>query len=669
MNNKSKKFTVILAAIFIAAICVFSFIFRISGGVSVHAAASAEVQEQPAQVSEPAAQAASETTKKEIVFESEEELEYKDKSNVRDWISGKDYDDYIYTLELYEGTGFSGLSYMFTTENYAKRLEFGKTSDSTTHMELDYYLNFYIDGPVFFDVQLGEVTSSYRMLGIELTRTQVRIYHLGYYAQANTELWSTTITDISKVEQLIDLMILSGFTVEGNPFAENHLQTNTPITEKLTLYKTVEVPPPVQYEEEYLLEESNVLHSPTENNRGKAKYWLASVEDYDNYLYKLSFEINGNSKSAWHSFGATVAGQDYELTGGAGQNNDMGVFAGYVSYTPRADGSGIEDTNITELPQGVKKITIELLKSKRFDAIIIRMYGELADASKVGFKTCAIDDFVTLESIVFADDLRHKASGGDNGFDGTVTEELIVTRYQTVGSSIPLPEDPMKEGHTFVGWYYDEEFTRPYRNRPIYADTKLYAKFQINRYTVTLISDEEDAEPQYQTVDWNTVLSPETPTKRGYDFLGWFYEDGTEYAGQAIKEDTTLIARWQIKTFTVTFYVDGEIYTVKEVEYGTVFSKVVEDAATENLELLAVLEGESEKKIKNYLNTEITDNYSVRAIKTKLDPTAAQLFFGQYPWIFAVGGAAMSLVVAGISISGYFAQKHNRVQSTGRKKR
>jgi len=75
------------------------------------------------------------------------------------------------------------------------------------------------------------------------------------------------------------------------------------------------------------------------------------------------------------------------------------------------------------------------------------------------------------------------------------------------------------------------------------------------------------------------------------------------------------------------------------------------------------------QNIINYLNTEITDNYSVRAIKTKLDPTAAQIFIGQYPWIFAVGGAAMSLVVAGISIAGYFAQKHNRVQSTGRKKR
>lgn len=193
MNNKSKKFTVILAAIFIAAICVFSF-FLISGGVSVHAAASAEIQEQPTQNIEPTVQAASKTTKKEIVFESEDELKYEDKSNVRNWINGKDYDDYVYTLKLYEGTGFSGRPYMFATENYAKRIEFNKNSDSITHIELDYYLNFYnVDGSVLFDLSLGQLNSGYRMLGIELTRTQVRIYHLGYFAQANTELWSTTI--------------------------------------------------------------------------------------------------------------------------------------------------------------------------------------------------------------------------------------------------------------------------------------------------------------------------------------------------------------------------------------------------------------------------------------------------------------------------------------------
>lgn len=128
--NKSKKFTVIIAAFFIAAICVFSFIFRISGGMNVHAAASAEVQEQPVQTTEPIGQVASETTKREIVFESEEELKYEVKSNVRNWINGKDYDDYVYTLKLYEGTGFSGRPYMFATENYAKRIEFNKNFDA-----------------------------------------------------------------------------------------------------------------------------------------------------------------------------------------------------------------------------------------------------------------------------------------------------------------------------------------------------------------------------------------------------------------------------------------------------------------------------------------------------------------------------------------------------------
>ena len=48
MKNKTKKFTVIIAAICIAALCVFSITFR-NGGVSAHAAASAGVQEQATQ--------------------------------------------------------------------------------------------------------------------------------------------------------------------------------------------------------------------------------------------------------------------------------------------------------------------------------------------------------------------------------------------------------------------------------------------------------------------------------------------------------------------------------------------------------------------------------------------------------------------------------------------
>lgn len=38
---------------------------------------------------------------------------------------------------------------------------------------------------------------------------------------------------------------------------------------------------------------------------------------------------------------------------------------------------------------------------------------------------------------------------------------------------LPLPDAPVKAGHTFVGWYFDEELTRPYDGSPIYTDAHL----------------------------------------------------------------------------------------------------------------------------------------------------------------------------------------------------
>ncbi len=237
---------------------------------------------------------------------------------------------------------------------------------------------------------------------------------------------------------------------------------------------------------------------------------------------------------------------------------------------------------------------------------------------------------------------------------------------------LPLPEEPTKEGYTFAGWYYGTdtdhgENCTAYNGEQITAETKLHAHFNINRYTVTFdtVGGKEIAN---QVVDWGTELTPPTPEKTGHNFKGWYLSDGTEYTGQAIKEDTTLIAQWQVKILTVTFYVGGEVYIVKEVEYGTRFVEIIEEAATENLELLTVLEGETEKKINKYLNVEITDNYDVTAVKIKADPTSAQIFFGKYPWIFAASGAGLALTVALIGVAGYFAQKQS-VQSTGRKKR
>ena len=156
--------------------------------------------------------------------------------------------------------------------------------------------------------------------------------------------------------------------------------------------------------------------------------------------------------------------------------------------------------------------------------------------------------------------------------------------YDLVPVPISLPKDPVKEGYTFVGWYYgtqDEHGTgtscTAYNGEPIYANTALHAHFQIKTFTVTF-DKANGSVAEKQTVDWNTSVSTSTLEWEGHEFLGWYLSDGTRYTGQAITKDTTLTAHWKLQRFTVTFYVDGEEYKSMEVEYGTSFTDVMKSA-------------------------------------------------------------------------------------------
>lgn len=141
---------------------------------------------------------------------------------------------------------------------------------------------------------------------------------------------------------------------------------------------------------------------------------------------------------------------------------------------------------------------------------------------------------------------------------------------------VPLPAEPVKEGYTFGGWYYDQNYTQPYDGAPIYANTQLYAKMTINRYTIQLNGQNgEDYAPI--TVDWNTVPTLPTPTRTGYNFVGWF-EGETKYEGAPIKADKTFIAHWEIQILTVTFYLDRETYKTVTVEYGTKLVEAMKEA-------------------------------------------------------------------------------------------
>ena len=106
------------------------------------------------------------------------------------------------------------------------------------------------------------------------------------------------------------------------------------------------------------------------------------------------------------------------------------------------------------------------------------------------------------------------------------------------------------------------------------ATINLYAVWELNSYTVTFKVDGETISTINVNIDASATL-PEEPSKEGYNFVGWFYEDGTQYTNQAITADTVLTAKFEIIKCTVTFIVDGEVYARYECDYGTNLSELL----------------------------------------------------------------------------------------------
>ena len=136
--------------------------------------------------------------------------------------------------------------------------------------------------------------------------------------------------------------------------------------------------------------------------------------------------------------------------------------------------------------------------------------------------------------------------------DGKPVGEVETYNY---GTLVTVRQSPEKEGYTFSGWSRTEAFEMPAR------DIVIEGSYKINSYTVTYKVDGEQY-GETETYEYGAAVTlREKPSREGYTFKGWSYENGFKMpAGDVVIEGS-----YKINSYTVTYKVDGQQYGEPEV--------------------------------------------------------------------------------------------------------
>ena len=137
---------------------------------------------------------------------------------------------------------------------------------------------------------------------------------------------------------------------------------------------------------------------------------------------------------------------------------------------------------------------------------------------------------------------------GGSGVDSVEVEE---------GNVLVKPEEPKKEGYTFVEWQLEGvvfDFTTK-----ITKDIELKAIWKEEKEVTVSFDSNGGSKVTSQALKEDEVAKkPANPTRNGYKFIEWQL-DGKAYAfGSKVTKDIKLVAKWEkVITYTVTFNSNG----------------------------------------------------------------------------------------------------------------
>ncbi len=184
------------------------------------------------------------------------------------------------------------------------------------------------------------------------------------------------------------------------------------------------------------------------------------------------------------------------------------------------------------------------------------------------------------EGDTFAEDKTYTADWTINTyeitFDSNGGSEVDPVEFEYGAEIKDLPE-PSKDNFIFMGWADKDGNDLPAKMPA--GDIEAFAKWtEAAKYEFVLDAGEgefTDGEKEHKyEIYAGTSLKDylaEEPVRDGYDFIGWFDEDGNEVDAATAKmpaEGMTVTAKWEITKYAVTYYLaSGEAVEAYDTKY------------------------------------------------------------------------------------------------------
>ncbi len=148
----------------------------------------------------------------------------------------------------------------------------------------------------------------------------------------------------------------------------------------------------------------------------------------------------------------------------------------------------------------------------------------------------------------------------------------VLTVSAVPGELLTPPDEPVRDGYAFTGWYRNAAGSLPYDfSQPVPEhDLTIYAGYTQKKATVTFVL--YDDESMTEQVELGGMMHrPDDPIRDGYAFAGWYTMatggDAVDFA-QTVTEDRRVFAHWEKTAATVTFDAQNGETQTEQVTIG-----------------------------------------------------------------------------------------------------